>query len=1051
MIITLQDLVNALLILFLVTSLQTNASTLVDNTGHFEKYTKIKTNVQISAREKLEQLQTLEKEISTSLNPKLSVLVLSRILIYSSIYRKEDIFKRALEKIHTIALTDEQQQVTNYLVKHAEFVSNYYKNRHFVAISQGEDLRKQLETFPQTSSDNASVDLLSISSEDKAQLLNYLAMNYYVTSNYEIAQKYYLQTLALFEQLKHQRGVAAVLNNLSMISWAQQDYVEALTWLNKSLAITLKLKDIDTYLTNLSNKGTYHIALEQFDEAISTFIQVINHKSIIELPIKKVQALLGLAETYQLTGKYQESSDYIQEAIMLSEKHNDELNLENAKVIYAELLLHHGKYQEAQGILEAAQKQYQKLHQPRKEANVIQSISRLYSLQGDAVKALALYKLYAEKNIALLKKAQKRSINNLNQKFKAESREKQISLLQKENQLHEVEISANKTYTAFVVLVGFSLMLTTLLAFTRYFNNKQSWRLKKHNEEIAKREKQLSLLSYAFKSTSDAVWITNENFEIEVVNNAYVQHTNFEKDAVVGKKVSFAQVEGQDEHLANRIMKQASVKNRWQGELYDRRSTGEVFPLELEVEAIKDSEEKVIHYLGVFRDITEKQKIQQQLTKLATHDDLTGLPNKTLLAQLIQQSCLNAKHSEKTSTVILLNVDGFKKINDSFGHTIGDALIKKISKRLKGILFGKDVVARLSGAEFCILAELTNPRYSAAHVAQKVLSIFDEVFHIDGSAYSISASIGITIYSDKLAQPQELLRNAAIAMFDIKNSEANSYRFFEEDMNCVVTEQLRQEQELLNAINNQLFEFYYQPLVNVATNKISGAEALIRWVEPCGRIIPPDNFIPLAERSGFIAQIDRITIESVFFQVQKWQHESTLFGPVAINLSAKIFSQPTLLISLLKSRLTEYKIPPELIKIEITEGMLLDNIKEAISTMNIIKSLGFKLALDDFGTGFSSLNYLKQFPIDILKIDRSFISGIHENEIDKNIVKSIISLAHTLNLTVVAEGVELSSHYEILKLLKCEEYQGYYFSKPIPSNELELKITQFNSGKGDGI
>ncbi len=386
---------------------------------------------------------------------------------------------------------------------------------------------------------------------------------------------------------------------------------------------------------------------------------------------------------------------------------------------------------------------------------------------------------------------------------------------------------------------------------------------------------------------------------------------------------------------------------------------------------------------------------------------------------------------------MLLDVDGFKKITDSFGHAIGDRIIQDIAKRLKTILYQRDVVARINGAEFGLLFELNDPQRHATRIAQKVLAIFEQEFEVNDTPYKISASAGMTLIPNDGENVDELLRKTSIALLDVKGVARQAYRFYEPHMNNEAMKQLEQEQKVLNAINNQEFCFYYQPVVNVKTGKITGAEALIRWQQADGTIISPYHFIPLAEQAGFIDQIDHLTIDLVFKQVARWQQSQKNIGTIAINLSASIFTQSEKLLSVLRSKIAEYGISTKLIKVELTESMLLENVDVAIDTMNKLKELGFKLALDDFGTGFSSLNYLKSFPIDILKVDRSFITDMHESETDKNIVDSLISLAHTLNLRVIAEGVETKQHLEILREMNCEEYQGYYYSKPLPVEDYQ--------------
>ena len=633
--------------------------------------------------------------------------------------------------------------------------------------------------------------------------------------------------------------------------------------------------------------------------------------------------------------------------------------------------------------------------------------------------------------------AQKDSIKNLQMQYEAEDKQKEIDLLQAENTLNVLKMHSAKSQNFIIIALALSAFIIVLLAVSRYYSKKEQQRLALYNREIKANEKQLMLLSNAFKNTSDAVWITNKDFEIEVINRAYITQTLKNEQDVIGQKVSFASINGQDTNFAEKLRTQAMINGNWLGELYDQRSTGETYCLELEIEAIKDDNNNIIHYLGVFRDITEKIKIRQQLRKLATHDDLTGLPNRTLLNELIIQSSLNSQRSDISPTTLLLDASGFKNINDTYGHDHGDEIICEIAKRLSSILYSKDVIAHINGAEFCVLVELSDPDYGATAVARKILSCFEAPFDINGHSLTITANIGITRFPEDAKDPQELLRKAALAMIDSKNQQQNSYSFFEQHMNKEMNIHLAQEQSLITAIKNNVFAFYYQPFVNTKTGKISGAEALIRWIQPNGDVIYPDEFIPFAERLGLIDSIDEITIDKVFHQIALWQEKQELFGPISINLSAKMFAKSNELITFLNSKLAQYKIPPTLVKIEITEGMLQEEIEKAITTMEQIKALGFTLSLDDFGTGFSSLNYLKQFPIDILKIDRSFIMDMHKSTVDQSIVRSIIDLAHNLNLSVVAEGVELIEHLALLKQLDCQEYQGYYFSKALPVNEIE--------------
>ncbi|MEW6992121.1 EAL domain-containing protein [Colwelliaceae bacterium 6441] len=1009
----------------------------------YQQYLSIFAQNKLSDHEKITRGQTLLFNINEQKHPKIAALTYLQLMNLSAKRSDNNAFRQSQSKLQNITLDHKNQKVVNFLVQIYQVSLNSNEGQFILAISQGKALKARIKDFEiKEKEEYRFIDNhIYLTKYDEAMLNNTLGISFFRTSDYEAAQQHFIYSIDIYEKQNALMGRLMVLNNLSMISWAQQNYQQAIEMIKKAIAISQEIPDEVSYIRGLTNLGIYYAEAEQYDNALASYNKVLQHPEIDQHPKIQIQCLIAKAESFQKIGQYDESEKIIQNALLIGTKTNDKVSLSTSKVALADLLTQQGKYDQALNFYLNAMHHFEELQMKDHEVKVLLQISQLYKKQGQFADALNYLELYNERSIEILNNAQKSSITVLHEKYQAQSRERKIQLLEQDNQLNTIEIIQAANQKRFILFSSICIIIMMLLLFSRHFKHKESVRLKKYNDEIKASEKELLLLSHAFSSTSDAVWITNEHFEIEAVNNAYVQQTHKTKLEVLGKKVTFAQVKGQDENLANRIMLQAKLAETWHGEIFDSRSDDEIYPLELDVEVIKNKHNEIIHYLGVFRDITERKKSQEQLAKLATHDDLTGLPNRALLDQLIQQSCLNAKHSKKSPTLLLLDVNGFKKINDSFGHQLGDKIICEISERLKTKLYAKDVVARINGAEFCILAELNDPQRSAARVAQKILSIFEQPFNQGQNSLTLTASMGITLYPDDSDNAQDLLRKAAIAMLDVKASDSHHYRFFEEHMNNEVTAQLEQEQSILNAIVNQQFEFYYQPLVNTQTGNISGAEALIRWTLPDGTIISPEQFIPLAEQAGFIDQIDRITINKVFEQVAKWQSEKRVVGAISINLSAKIFSQHHALLTMLKAKLSQYRIDAKHIKIEITEGMLLQDIDQAIDTMNGIKSLGFQLALDDFGTGFSSLNYLKKFPIDILKIDRSFIREMHECAIDQSIVHSIISLAHTLNLTVVGEGVELAEHLDELKKMKCEEYQGYLYSKPVPITEFEALLS----------
>jgi diguanylate cyclase (GGDEF)-like protein/PAS domain S-box-containing protein len=920
-----------------------------------------------------------------------------------------------------------------------QLISLQNESQHTQVINMAVSLLATMNNSP-IKATNVVNGTVYIREEDIAEVNRILGKSYYNTAEYEKAQISFFKSLEYNEKHKNPKKIAGSYNNLSLIMWAKNDFEQAIIYQKKMIQIAQEIHDIEMYLLSLSNHGIYYTALNQLDNAMTYFQEVINHPEVKHHPQLAINTMVALVDVYITVFDLTKAEKVAGQAYDLAVKIDSKHDQAKAKIALASTYQLQNKKEQAITLLKAAASYFNKSKTQRYEVQTYQMLSQIYQAQENWHQAF----IYANKHMLLKSEinneAQKRSISVLQKKHEVQKKQKHIDLLEAENKLNSLTIESAEHQRTLIIFFSISIVIIVFLAVSRYYSRRESAKLKQHNIEIKENEKQLLLLSNAFKNISDAVWITNKNFEIEVVNQAYANLTQRKKSAMVTRQVTFAAVNGQQENHAQKIRLYAEKNGTWKGELYDQKSSGEIYPLELEVLAITDENEEILHYLGVFRDITEKRKIQQKLVKLATHDELTGLPNRTLLNEFIFQSCLNSQHSTKSPAILLIDVNGFRKINDSYGHSIGDEVICAIAQRISDVLYSKDVVARINGAEFCVLAELTNPQRGAAFVSRKILSCFDEVFTINSHLFNISACIGITVYPEDGVTPQELLKKSATAMAEIKRNTPNTYRFFEKSMNNEVAEQLQQEQQIINAIQDDLFHFYYQPLVNTKTGEISGAEALIRKIEKNGAITYPEQFIPFAEKSGLIDKIDRVTIDKTFAQVSIWQEKGLKFGPVAINLSAKIFSQSEKLLMLLTTSLTRYQIPAALIKIEITEGTLLNNIEQAIETMHKIKQLGFKLSLDDFGTGFSSLNYLKQFPIDILKIDRTFIMDMHQSSIDQSIVRSIIDLAQNLDLSVVAEGVELVEHLALLQELNCQEYQGYLYSKPITNDAFEQLV-----------
>jgi len=1031
---------------FLVVSLMAiNVSAItIQNEDDFNKaFQLINNNDLTSTIEKEHLFINFLTELTSSQNSHYNIIVVHRLHSLSLRQRDKTKAKKWLSLYdELLAKIKLKKSVTtlNFLTKLRELLNLKNEEHHVALLNNAVALLTQSKKLKITKDTYLSNNELSVPEVEIAFIHNLMGGSYYHLGNYDLAQQSFITASKIFQRLGKLKSFARSYGNLSVIHWAQKDFQSALEYLQRTVSVFEELGDHQGYMINLSNQGIYYSNLLQYDNSIEAFKKALNSPDNFLYPKEKLAAMIALAEAYLLTHELTLAETIIRQALKLSKKTENKLKLENSKSLMGRLLVLQGKHQQALDLYKSILPYYQKNKLQFQEAELYLLISKAYLANENWQQTYLYYEQSVTLTRILNEQAQRHSVSLLQTQYQSENKQKQINLLQAKNTLNALKVRSVQSQRFVIIILAISALVILFLVVSRFYSKKEQQRLAAYNEEIKANEKQLMLLSNAFKNTSDAVWITNKNFEIEVVNNAYVALTRKGKSDVIGQKVTFSQINDQEADFSEELRIQAMVNGTWQGELYDQKSTGETYSLDLDIEAIKNDDGEIIHYLGVFRDITEKVKIQQQLSRLATHDDLTDLPNRALLNELIIQSSLNSQRSQKTPTILLLDVNGFKKINDTYGHSSGDYVICEIAKRLSKTLYLKDVIARINGAEFCILVELSDPKYGATAVARKILSCFDSPFSLDNHHFNITASIGITRFPEDAKDPQELLRKAALAMIDTKNLQQSDYSFFEQHMNKEVNAQLAKEQNLLKAIKDDLFEFYYQPLIDIKTGNISGAEALIRWIEPSGNIIYPDSFIPFAERLDLIDLIDEITIDKVFKQIALWQQSRICFGPISINLSAKMFSKSDELISLLNNKLAQYKIPSTLVKIEITEGMLLEEIEKAITTMEQIKALGFKLSLDDFGTGFSSLSYLKQFPIDILKIDRSFIMDMHESTVDQSIVRSIIDLAHNLSLSVVAEGVELVEHLELLQQLNCEEYQGYFFSRAIPLADIEKLV-----------
>ncbi len=450
----------------------------------------------------------------------------------------------------------------------------------------------------------------------------------------------------------------------------------------------------------------------------------------------------------------------------------------------------------------------------------------------------------------------------------------------------------------------------------------------------------------------------------------------------------------------------------------------------------RDSKNNPVRIVGTHTDISREKTHMEELIRLASYDELTGLPSRKYFGDIVDQAISRAKRNKQQHAILFLDLDRFKNINDSLGHSTGDLLLKLVASRLSEVIRSNDSVARLGGDEFTVLLDNISGSHKAAEIATRIIEVLSKPFNLLGHKVIISPSIGIVIFPIHGTSHEELLKKADTAMYHSKNSGGNDFWFFTDKMNEDVQRRLKLEESLHQALINDEFTLHYQPKFDVCTHTIAGMEALVRWNKNGEGLILPGEFIPTAEETGLILPLGNTITSKVIQQTKQWTERNLFNDTVAINISPQQFRQPNFLENI-QIALEEANLSPEYIEIEITEAAVMENLSDAIVTMKKIKGCGIKLAMDDFGTGYSSLSYLSKFPIDVLKIDRSFINDMLLTETNRNIVKTIIDLAHILNLKVVAEGVEKDSQANILQEMGCDFIQGFLYSKPLEVNELE--------------
>ena len=553
-------------------------------------------------------------------------------------------------------------------------------------------------------------------------------------------------------------------------------------------------------------------------------------------------------------------------------------------------------------------------------------------------------------------------------------------------------------------------------------------------EQRRANEEFMRLSSQVFEATRDAIVVTDPEARIVATNPAFTQISGYSRDEVLGKNITMLHAGEQDAaNLA--VMAQAMGRSgHWSGELLARRKNGETYPGLLSASSLRNGAGEVTNHVALFLDITERKAEQHLIDFLSHHDALTGLPNRLLARQRFEQSLANARREGRCVAVMCLDLDRFRSINDSYGHEVGDKALQVVSHFLTDSVREGDIVTRQGGDEFQIVVQDDAQLGATMALAQKILAGLRRELVIDGQQITVTASIGIAVSPLDGNSFDELLRNADTALYRAKETGRDNYAFFTERMDAEIRDKLAIQSQLRGAIARDEFEVHYQPQMCLRSGRLAGAEALLRWNNAVLGRVPPNRFIPLAEEYGLVNSIGDWVLESVCAQIRVWQDQGLGDVKVSVNLAAGQFANDAT-VPYVESTLRRYGLAPSCLGLEITEGTVMGDPDKAVAALHRLKDIGVSISLDDFGTGYSSLGYLKRFPIDTLKIDKSFVDDVTTSANDAAIALSVISLAHNLNMQVIAEGVETREQVQFLTERGCDEMQGYFFSRPVSAGE----------------
>lgn len=561
----------------------------------------------------------------------------------------------------------------------------------------------------------------------------------------------------------------------------------------------------------------------------------------------------------------------------------------------------------------------------------------------------------------------------------------------------------------------------------------------------------LRVSATAFDS-QEGMFVTDAEGVIQRVNNAFTQLTGYSASEAIGQTPRLLS-SGQHDGVFYTLMWQSiNETGKWAGEIWNRRKNGEIYPEYLAITAVKDEAGIVNNYVATFNDISDSKAATNEIQVLAFYDALTGLPNRRLLLDRLLQALASSVRSNRMGALLLIDLDNFKTLNETMGHDIGDLLLSQVAERLTACVRNGDTVARLGGDEFIVMLEEIGAQTvdSVSHtttIAEKILNSLNLPYRLEKYECHSTPSIGATLFSGHQQSADELMKQVDIAMYQAKQAGRNGLRFFDSKMQDAISARASLEADLRVALINSEFQLHYQIQVN-SLGAALGAEVLIRWMHPQRGMVSPAQFIPLAEESGLILPVGEWVLKTACHQLKVWQDNAlTRELTLAVNVSSKQFRQAEF-VELVKKTLQNSGANPSLLKLELTESLLLENVDEIIAKMNELKLIGIHFSIDDFGTGYSSLQYIKRLPLDQLKIDQSFVRDIMDDTNDAAIVQTIIAMSNALGLNVIAEGVETREQRAFLDSHGCHTFQGYLFSKPIPLEQFEVLLATNNSRPG---